>query len=136
MNEMAITSERIDPAAADWTRAVRLLLDHRLYAVAVRVGRLALAATPGQAENTGTLHHLLAVGLTETGQALMAADHYARALEELRLTEPGGPSTLRVQASGHGDVRPGLSARVLDVGNRGGTRRHADDSVRLPPSAG
>lgn len=136
MNEMAITSERIDPAAADWTRAVRLLLDHRLYAVAVRVGRLALAATPGQAENTGTLHHLLAVGLTETGQALMAADHYARALEELRLTEPSGPSTWWVQASGHGDVRPRLSARVLDIGNRGGTRRHADASVRLPPSAG
>ena len=35
MIEMAITSERVDPAAADWPRAVRLLLDHRLYAVAV-----------------------------------------------------------------------------------------------------
>ena len=110
MIEMAITSERVDPAAADWPRAVRLLLDHRLYAVAV--------------------------GLTETGQALMAAAHYARALEELRLTEPSGPSTWWVQASGHGDVRPGLSARVLDVGNKGGARRHADAAVRSPPGAG
>ena len=136
MNEMVITAERVDPAAADWMRAVRLLLDHQLYAVAVRVGRLALAATPGQTEDAGTLHHLLAVGLTETGQALMAADHYARALEELRLTEPGGPSTLWVQASGHSDVRQRPPAWVLDVGSRGGAGRQADSSGWSPPSAG
>ena len=110
MIEMAITSERVDPAAAAWPRAVRLLLDHRLYAVAV--------------------------GLTETGQALMAAAHYARALEELRLTEPSGPSTLRVQVSGHGDVRQRPPAWVLDVGSRGGAGRQADSSAWSPPSAG
>ena len=136
MNEMVITAERVDPAAADWMRAVRLLLDHQLYAVAVRVGRLALAAMPGHAAGAGTLHHLLAVGLTETGQALMAAAHYARALEELRLTEPSGPSTLRVQVSGHGDVRQRPPAWVLDVGSRGGPGRQADSSAWSPPSAG
>jgi hypothetical protein len=77
------------PPVSEWVPALRLLLDHRLYELAVRVARLALAALPEQAAGAGTLHHLLAVALTETGQPLLAAAHYARALDEVGLAASG-----------------------------------------------